>query len=66
MDIRFIQPRDYCDTFKGGEYHLEMTENLSAVGPIPMDMGDFDLKTEREKNHPEIQAIFDYYLGLQL
>lgn len=66
MDTRFIQSRDYNDTFDGGEYHLEMTENLSAIGPIPINMGDFDLKTERQNNHPEIQDMIDYYLGLEL
>lgn len=56
MDIKWVQGRTYCDTFKGGEFHLEMTENLSAVSPLQMDKSDFDLKQWRD---PDAQAAYE-------
>lgn len=47
---QLIQHRIYTDTFKGGEYHLEMTENLSMEGPFDgMDWGNMDLTERRDE-----------------
>lgn len=36
IDTRLLQRRSYDDTFGGGDYLLDMAENLGAVSPLPM------------------------------
>ena len=56
MDDKWIQRRIYRDTFRGGEFHLEMTENLSADAPFQKDKSEFDLAQWRS---PDEQALFE-------
>ena len=38
MNERLIQPRIYKDTFKGGEFELELREKLSLIVPFGKDL----------------------------
>ena len=51
MKDELIQRRIYVDTFKGGEFRYEMTENLCEVGPYNnMDMRDWDLTARLDQS----------------
>lgn len=56
MGKNIIQRRIYKDTFKGGEFHLEMTENLSATSPFLMDLNDLIVGDRRD---PQVQQEYD-------
>jgi len=45
-----IQRRTYVDTFAGGNYHLDMEENLGAVSPV--------CKAERTLESFPVKTVF--------
>lgn len=62
MEKSNTQRRNYCDTFRGGTFHLEMTENRSATSPYLMDTSNLNLQDCRT---PEEQEKFMRKLEFQ-
>ena len=51
-----IPDRIYTDTFKGGKFHLEMTENLSIFFFFEnMELKEMNLMDEQQRNEMIIE-----------
>lgn len=67
IDLRLLQRRSYKDTFGGGDYRLDMAENLGAVSPLPQADPVLEGETPRALYQPQrLKQLLQYYKLLNI
>lgn len=62
LDTNLIQSRSCVETFGGGNYTLDMAENLGGVSPLPKADPVLEGKVTRELYRTQrLKELFAYY-----
>lgn len=59
MDWSLVQPRNYDDTFNGGDYHRDMKESPELQSPFPAEGCGLPKKHYQTERQKELRRIWN-------